>query len=167
MTRPESVTVTDVTIEQLDRAALHMLELWGDPTPAAKRIAKALGHALPKAGRADGSVLRLSPTTWLIEGDVAALRKALGSDGALTPVGGGFVRVRLSGPMWRSLLMEGSLFDAESAAFGVDCVATAYIEHVTVTLRVESVNACLAYVPASHSTDMLHFWQISAGGLPQ
>ena len=95
------------------------------------------------------------------------LKAALGQDGALTPVGGGLARVRLSGPAWRSLLMEGSLFDAESAQFAVDCVATALIEHVTVTLRVESADACLAYVPASHAADLLHFWQISAGGLPQ
>lgn len=159
--------MTDVTIADLGRAPLHMLELWGDPKPVAARIATALGHELPRAGHAAGAVLRTGPATWLVEGDVAALRRALDNDGALTPVGGGLVRVRLSGPQWRSLLMEGSLFDAESAAFTVDCVATALIEHVTVTLRVESPDSCLAYVPASHAADLLHFWQISAGGLPQ
>ncbi len=159
--------MTDVAIEVLGRAPLHVLELWGDPKPAAERIAKALGHALPKSGRAEGLVLRLSPTAWLVEGDVAKLAKALGQDGALTPTGGGYERVRLSGAKWRSLLMEGSLFDAESAAFTVDCVVTTPIDHVAVTLRVESENACLAYVPASHAADLLHFWQISANGLPQ
>lgn len=159
--------MTDVTITDLGRAPLHVLELWGDPRPAAARIAAALGHELPRAGRAAGAVLRTGPATWLAEGDVAALRGALGDGGALAPVGGGLVRVRLAGPAWRSLLMEGSLFDAESAAFTVDCVATALIEHVTVTLRVESAEACLAYVPASHAADLLHFWQISAGGLPR
>ena len=159
--------MTDVTIEALGRAPLHVLELWGDPKPAAKRIAKALGHDLPRAGKAEGSVLRISPNTWLVEGDVAAMRKALGSDGALTPAGGGYERVRLSGPAWRSLLMEGGLFDAESPAFAVDCVVTTPIDHVAVTLRVESENACLAYVPASHAADLLRFWQLSAGGLPR
>ena len=159
--------MTDVTIEPLGRAPMHVLELWGDPAPAATRIAKALGHELPKAGCAAGNVLRLSPTTWLVTGDVFALKAALGDGGALTPNGGGYERVRLSGPKWRSLLMEGGLFDAESAAFGPDCVATTLIEHVTVTLRVESDGACLAYVPASHAADLFHFWQISAGGLPQ
>ncbi len=159
--------MTDVTIEPLGRAPLHLLELWGDPKPAAKRIAKALGHDLPKAGRASGAVLRLSPTTWLVAGDVAALRKALGNDGALTPTGGGYELVRLSGPKWRSLLMEGSLFNAECDAFAADCVAATAIDHVAVTLRVESEGACLAYVPASHAADLLRFWQISAGGLPQ
>ena len=159
--------MTDLTIEQLGRAPLHVLELWGDPAPAAKRLAKALGHGLPTSGRAEGTVLRLSPTTWMVAGDVAALKAALGDGGALTPVGGGYERLRLSGPKWRSLLMEGGLFDAESPAFGTDSVVTTLIEHVTVTLRVESDAACLAYVPASHAADLLHFWQISAGGLPQ
>lgn len=159
--------MTDVTIEPLGRAPLHVLELWGDPKAAAKRIAKALGHDLPNAGRAIGTFLRLSPATWLVGGDVAALKAALGDGGALTAVGGGYERVRLSGPAWRSLLMEGGLFDAESPAFGTDSVVTTQIEHVTVTLRVESESACLAYVPASNAADLLHFWQISAGGLPQ
>ncbi len=159
--------MTDVTIEQLGRAPLHVLELWGDPKAAAKRIAKALGHDLPKVGKAQGNVLRLSPTTWLVEGDVTAPKQALGDGGALTPTGGGYDRVRLSGPAWRSLLMEGGLFDAESPAFGIDSVVTTPIDHIAVTLRVESENACLAYVPASHAADLLRFWQLSAGGLPQ
>lgn len=159
--------MTDMIIERLGHAPLHVLELWGDPLAAAKRIAKALGHGLPKAGRAERAVLRLSPSTWLAEGGIAALKAALGDGGALTAAGGGYERVRLSGPKWRSLLMEGGLFDAESAAFDTDSVVTTLIEHVTVTLRVESDNACLAYVPASHAADLLHFWQISASGLPQ
>ena len=159
--------MTDLRIEQLGRAPLNLLELWGNPQAAAKRIAKALGHDLPRSGRAEGAVLRHSPTTWLVEGDVATLKTALGVGGALTAVGGGLIRLRLSGPKWRSLLMEGGLFDAESAQFAAGCVATALIEHVTVTLRVESEATCLAYVPASHAEDLLNFWTISAGGLPQ
>ncbi|WP_292969037.1 hypothetical protein [Novosphingobium sp.] len=158
--------MTEVSIVELGRGALHQLELWGDPAPTATRIAKALGHALPPAGRAEGDVLRLSPTSWLVSGDMATLAKALGDGGSLTPVGGGLVQIRLSGPGWRSLLMEGSLFDAESADFAADCVATVLIDHVTVTLRVESEASCLAYVPASLADDLLRFWQISAGGLP-
>lgn len=159
--------MTDVVIEPIGRAPLHVLELWGDPVPTARRLAKALGHGLPRSGRAEGNLLRISPTTWLVDGDAAALRKPLGDGGALTPTGGGYVRVRLSGPGWRSLLMEGSLFDAESSAFAVDSVATVAIDHVNVTLRVESEGACLAYVPASAAADLLRFWQLSAGGLPR
>ncbi|MEQ1497222.1 MAG: hypothetical protein ABL914_01055 [Novosphingobium sp.] len=159
--------MTELCIEPLSRAPLYVLELWGDPKPAAKRIAKALGHDLPKAGRAHGLVLRTGPATWLVEGDLTELRAALGEGGALTPTGGGYAQVRISGPRWRSLLMEGGLFDAESAAFAVDSVVTTPIDHVTVTLRVESESACLAYVPASLADDLLRFWRISAGGLPR
>lgn len=150
--------MTELKIEELNCEALHLLELWGDPKPAAARIAKTLGHPLPQAGRAEGNVLRLSPTTWLVEGDCAALGKALGEYGALVAVGGGLTRVRFSGAGWRALVMEGGLFDAESPAFAPGCVATTLIEHVSVTLRVESEAACLAYVPASHGEDLLHFW---------
>lgn len=159
--------MTEVVIEPLGRALLHVLELWGDPAPTAKRVAKSLGHGLPGVGRAEGRVLRLSPTSWLIEGDISALRVALGDGGALTPTGGGYEQVRLSGPKWRSLLMEGGLFNAESPAFNTDSVATTLIEHVTVTLRIESEQSCIAFVPASHAADLLHFWNVSAGGLPQ
>lgn len=154
--------MTELQIEHLPPAPLHLLELWGDPRPAAARIAKVLGHALPPAGQSQGQVLRLSPTAWLIDGELPDLAKALGDDGALTSVGGGLVRLRFSGAGWRSLLMEGALFDAESPAFAPGCVATTLIEHVSVTLRVESDAACLAYVPASHAEDLLHFWKQAA-----
>ena len=146
------------TVTLLPQAPLAVLELWGDPKPAAKRLAKALGHPLPVAGRWEGAVLRLSPTTWLIEDDTAAVAKALGEDGALTEVGGGYARVRIAGAGWRALLMESALFDAENPAFTAGCTATTLIEHVTVTLKVESADACLALVPASHARDLIDLW---------
>lgn len=159
--------MTDVTIEECGPAPLHLLELWGDPAAAADRITAALGHALPRSGKAQDGVLRTGPATWLIEGDAGAIDAALEDGGALTAVGGGLARVRLSGPDWRSLLMEGALFDAESQAFGPDCVATTPIDHVTVTVRVIDADACLVYVPCSHLADLLHFWRLSAGALPR
>ena len=39
------MTEPDVTL--LQPAPLAILELWGDPRPAAARLAKALGHGLP------------------------------------------------------------------------------------------------------------------------
>ena len=150
------MTEPDVTL--LQPAPLAILELWGDPRPAAARLAKALGHGLPAAGRWEGSVLRLSPTTWLVEGADDTLASALGEDGALTEVGGGYARVRISGPGWRALLMESALFDAENPDFAEGCVATTIIEHVTVTLKVESADACLVLVPASHARDLLELW---------
>ena len=146
------------TVTLLPQAPLAVLELWGDPKPAAKRLAKALGHPLPVAGRWEGAVLRLSPTTWLIEDDTAAVAKALGEDGALTEVGGGYARVRIAGAGWRALLMDSALFDAENPAFTDGCTATTLIEHVTVTLKVESADACLALVPASHARDLIDLW---------
>lgn len=159
--------MTDVTIETLPPAPLHRLELWGDPVPTAARLAKTLGHPLPAAGRAQGDLLRCGPTTWMVEDDVSALEATLGDGGALTPIGGGFIRVRLSGPAWRSLLMEGGLFDFESPAFGPDSVTTTLVEHVTLTVRVIDSDSCLVYVPTSHSADLLHFWQVSAATLPR
>jgi len=167
MTPPESVIVTKVTIENCGHRPLHVLELWGNPTAAAARLKDALGFPLPAAGKAQANVLRTGPTTWLIEGAAENLGPALGDDGALTAVGGGYVCVRLSGAGWRSLLMEGGLFDAENPQFATDCVATTLIEHVTVTIRVESETSCCVYVPASYSADLLAFWTVSAGGLPQ
>lgn len=151
--------MTEPSVTLLDPAPLAVLELWGDPKPAATRIAKALGHALPAAGRWEGAALRLSPTTWLIEGETAALAGTLGEGGALTEVGGGYARVRIVGAGWRALLMESALFDAESANFAPGCVATTLIEHITVTLKVESADACLALVPASHARDLIDLWQ--------
>ncbi len=150
--------MTEPAFTTLAPAPLTVLELWGDPQPAGARIAHALGHRLPAAGRADGALLRLGPATWLVEGDCTALADALGDDGALTAVGGGMVRVRISGAGWRAALMEGGLFDAENPSFAPGCVATTVIEHVTLTLRVESAQACLAYVPASQAQDLLDFW---------
>ncbi|WP_176399776.1 hypothetical protein [Novosphingobium sp. B 225] len=155
--------MTDVVVERLGFAPLQLLDLWGDPGG----VQQVLGHALPPVGRAEGGVLRTGPTSWLIEGEVSALKAAISGDGAIAAVGGGLLRVRLSGPNWRSLLMEGGLFDFESPAFTTDCVVITVIDHVSVTLRVEGPDSCLAYVPASHAADLLHFWQISAGGLPQ
>lgn len=162
MIPPGNGIVTDLSIENLGRTSLHLLEIWGDPRAPAQRLAAALGHDLPRAGRAHGRVMRNGPATWLIEGDASDLAAALGDDGALVAVGGGLVRVRIAGAGWRALLMEGGLFDAEGEGFTSDCVASTLIEHVTVTMRVESDEACHVYVPASHAEDLLRFWHDSA-----
>ena len=75
------------------------------------------------------------------------------------------MRVRLAGPGWRSLLMEGGVFDAESPAFSTGCSASTVIDHVNVRLLVESED-CLAFVPLSYAHDMVHFWQVAAKTLP-
>ena len=163
MTRQGSDTVTDVTITVLPAAPLHALEIWSNPADVARRFADHCGFALPRLGQSSGNaqlrLIRYEPTVWLIEGDIAAPSEIVGNDGALTAIGGGIVRVRLQGPGWRRVLMEGGVFDAESPDFASGCSASTLIDHVNVRLLVESEYACLAYVPLSYAKSMMHFWK--------
>lgn len=158
--------MTDVTITTLPAAPLHALEIWSNPTEVAKRFAATTGFKLPAMGRSSGTetlrLIRYEPTVWLVEGDASALPAIVADDGALTSIGGGIVRVRLSGKAWRTLLMEGGVFDAENPAFTVGCSAATIIEHVNVRLHVVSDEACIAYVPLSFSKALLHFWEVAA-----
>lgn len=153
----------DVTITPLPAAPLWACEIWSNPAAVAKRFAKAKGFDLPAVGRAGGNaalcMIRFEPTVWLVEGDAAGLPDILADDGALTTIGGGVVRIRLSGPDWRALLMEGGVFDAENPTFGPGCSAATVIEHVNVRLHVLADDACVAYVPLSYSRDLLRFWE--------
>jgi heterotetrameric sarcosine oxidase gamma subunit len=163
-----------LTITELPPAPLHALEIWSNAPAVAKRFEAATGFALPPMGRSAGTdalrLIRYEPTVWLVEGDASALQdilgpEVLGEDGSLTPIGGGIVRVRLSGESWRTLLMEGGVFDAESPAFMPGCSAATIIDHVAVRLHVVSENVCDAYVPASFSAGLVHFWEEAAGSL--
>ena len=158
--------MTDVTIAALPAAPLHAFEIWSNPGEVAKRFEASTGFALPPSGRASGSdalrLIRFEPTVWLVEGDASALPAILGEDGSLTAIGGGIVRVRLSGPGWRSLLMESGVFDAESPGFAPGCSAATIIDHVNVRLYVETADACIAYVPSSYAADMIQFWKTAA-----
>ena len=158
--------MTDVTITALPGAPLHAFEIWSNPEDVARRFKAVTGFALPAMGHSGGTdalrLIRYEPTVWLTEGDTSALPAILGDDGALTAIGGGIVRVRLSGPGWRSLLMEGGMFDAESPCFASGCSAATIIDQVAVRLHVESAEACIAYVPLSYAADMIHFWEVSA-----
>ena len=162
--------MTDTTITTLPAAPLHALEVWSNPAAVGARFQAAFTAALPAMARSlqlpAMRLIRVEPTVWLIEGDVAGLAEVLGADGSLTAVGGGVVRVRLAGPGWRSLLMEGGVFDAESAQFSTGCSAATLIDHVNVRLLVESEDSCLAYVPLSYAPDMIHFWQVATTTLP-
>ena len=158
--------MTDVTITALPAAPLHAFEIWSNPATVAKRFEAVTGFGLPPAGHASGSdalrLIRFEPTVWLVEGDTSALPAVLGEDGALTAISGGIVRVRLSGPDWRSLLMEGGVFDAESSTFVSGCSAATIIDHVNVRIHVETAEACIAYVPLSYAADMIQFWKTAA-----
>ena len=145
--------MTNVTITTLPAAPLHALEIWSNPATVAERFNAATGFALPAMGRSGGSdtlcLIRYEPTVWLVEGDASALPDILGDDGAITAISGGIFRVRLSGKDWRTLLMEGGVFDAESPKFAAGCSAATIIDHVAVRLHVVSDDACDAYVPLS------------------
>ena len=158
--------MTDVTISALPAAPLHVLEIWSNPAEVARRFEGVTGFALPPAGRSQSSdalrLIRFEPTVWLVEGDASALPDILGENGALTAIGGGIVRVRLSGPGWRSLLMESGVFDAEKPDFATGCSAATIIDQVNVRLHVESADACIAYIPLSYAADMIHFWNTAA-----
>jgi heterotetrameric sarcosine oxidase gamma subunit len=158
--------VTKVTITPLPAAPLHALEIWSNPAKVSARIKRVTGLALPAMGRAAGDdalrLIRFEPTVWLVEGNASALPKALGDDGALTAIGGGIVRIRLSGAGWRRLLMEGGVFDAEDQAFAAGCSAATVIDQVNVRLLVTDTDSCTAYVPASYAADMIHFWESAA-----
>ncbi|MFM5883959.1 MAG: sarcosine oxidase subunit gamma family protein [Novosphingobium sp.] len=162
--------MTDVTISVLPPAPLFALEIWGNGTAVAQRLEQVLGAKLPATGSsvqtATARLIRYEPTVWLVEGETAGLADALGPDGSLTAIGGGVVRVRLSGAGWRSLLMEHGVFDAESPEFAAGCSAATLIDQVNVRLLVESETSCLAFVPRSYAHDMLHFWQAASETLP-
>ena len=153
----------------LPAAPLHALEIWSNASAVATRFEAATGFALPRLGTSGGSdalrLIRVEPTVWLVEGDAGGLTRPLGDDGALTAIGGGIVRVRLAGAGWRTLLMDGGMFDAESPAFAPGCSAATIIDHVAVRLHVVSAGACDAYVPASFSAGLVHFWRQAAATL--
>ena len=161
--------MTDVAITQLPAAPLNVLEIWSNPLAVLDRFEKAFGLSLPPLRSSlqlpDRLLTRCEPTVWLVEGETTGLTELLGSDGSITAIGGGLVRVRLTGAGWRSLLMEGGVFDAESKNFAPGCSAATVIDNVNVRLLVESDDACLAYVPLSHAHDMIHFWTIAAESL--
>jgi heterotetrameric sarcosine oxidase gamma subunit len=161
--------VTDVTITALPAAPLFAMEIWSNPTAVAKRFETTTGFALPAMGRSGGTeeltLIRYEPTVWLAEGDTAPLPAILAEDGALTAIGGGIVRIRLSGKGWRSLLMEGGVFDAENPAFAIGCSAATVIDHVNVRLHIVREDVCDAYVPLSFSAGLRHFWDQVVGSL--
>lgn len=160
------VTVTNVTISTLPLAPLHVFEIWSNPAAVAKRFKATCGFALPNMGRSGGSdalrLIRYEPTVWLVEGDASALSGVLIDDGAVTAIGGGIVRLRLSGKGWRTLLMEGGVFDAENPNFAAGCSVATIIDHVNVRLHVVDETNCVAYVPLSYSQGLLHFWEQAA-----
>jgi heterotetrameric sarcosine oxidase gamma subunit len=160
---------TGVRVEPLPNRTLLLLEVWEEVSVVEHR----LGSALPGPGQALAAegwrALWWEPGTWLIRltaddgpalpGRVSA---ALDSEGAATDVSGAFRRIALEGPAWRSLLMIGGVFDAESPDFGPGCVAGTVIHRIPVHLDVLSPTTVEAFVPPSYLEEMLHHWRRSA-----
>ncbi len=108
--------------------------------------------------------LKVEPKRWwIIDGGaaIAAIAQRLGDDGALTPIGGGLLRARLTGPGWRAQLMIGGVFDAEDGGFGPgDCAAT-IIHHVPVWIDVIADAEAHVYFAASHRADIERLWRLA------
>ncbi len=98
--------MTDVAITQLPAAPLNVFEIWSNPLAVLDRFEKAFGPSLPPLRSSlqlpDRLLTRCEPTVWLVEGETTGLTELLGSDGSITAIGGGLVRVRLTGAGWRS-----------------------------------------------------------------
>ncbi len=161
--------MNEVAITALPAIALHQLEIWSDPIAVSRRVEAYCGFPLPAMGRSAKnntlSLVRFQPCVWLVEGEASLLAPCIGDDGALTAIGGGIVRVELSGTGWRTLLMEGGVFDAESPSFAVGCTAATIINHIDVHLHVGGDHRCIVYIPASFSDSLLHFWRAALASL--
>ncbi len=162
--------MTDISITLLPPAPLYALEIWSNGQAVAARFEDENRFPLPRlgrsAGREDLRLIRFEPTVWLVDGNISKLDEIVGDDGSLTAIGGSVARVRLCGSGWRSLLMEGGVFDAESDGFASGCSAATFIEHVAVRLHVVDDDTCDAYVPSSFSAGLIHFWEEASKTLP-
>jgi sarcosine oxidase gamma subunit len=102
------------------------------------------------------------PKVWLVRGSAADLADILAEDGAAIDVTGAFSRLRITGAVWRELLMIGGVFDAESATFTTDCIAGTVIHHLPVRLDVIDAQTVDAYTPPSYAAEMAHHWRAAA-----
>jgi heterotetrameric sarcosine oxidase gamma subunit len=173
----ESVTVTTfaedrLTIEVQPPERLLAIEVWGDRAAVDARF----GAPLPLPGQStDLGGLRIlwwEPGIWIVRMDSGsqrdlelALADALSGEGAMSDLSGGFVRIRLSGRLWRELLMIGGVFDAESQDFGPGSVAGTVIHHMPVRLDVISQGTADAYVPPSYAENLIDHWTRSQARL--
>jgi heterotetrameric sarcosine oxidase gamma subunit len=156
-----------VTIDAASAAHVHVVEIWD--ADAAARLAGSLGFPLPPPGRTAGDerlrAIRVEPMAWLLDGPQlvpVAIAETLGEGGAITAIGGGLVRVRITGPAWRALLMTDGVFDAEDPTFSAGCAAATVIAHVAVRLHVIDAEICEVFVPASFADGLIHSWSDSA-----
>jgi heterotetrameric sarcosine oxidase gamma subunit len=174
MIRPERATVLERPDDRLPIVVsppetLLALEIWGDQAVVEHRLGAALPPSCRSATSGSRRLLWWEPGIWILRTTVedrAALEPllapAVGDEGAVTDLSGGFIRIRISGRHWRDLLMIGGVFDAESPSFGPGSIAGTVIHHMPVRLDVVSEGAVDAYVPPSYADDLLDHWRRSA-----
>ncbi len=161
-----------LTIEVQPPECLLALELWGDRAGVEARLGAPLPLPGKSADAGERRVLWWEPGIWLVRAGAEArtalertVAEALVAEGAVTDLSGGFVRIRLSGSLWRELLMIGGVFDAESPTFGPGSVAGTVIHHMPVRLDVVSQETADAYVPPSYAEDLMEHWTHAAARL--
>lgn len=110
--------------------------------------------------------LQIEPRRWWLIGAgdrLKALEARIADYGALAPIGGGLVRVTISGPGWRSLLMNAGLFDAEDTAFTTGSVVSTMIHHIAVRISVTAPEGCDVYFTASYAPAIIEHWSRATG----
>lgn len=110
--------------------------------------------------------LRVELCRWWLLGvgeRLEALEARIADYGALAPIGGGLVCATISGPGWRSLLMNAGLFDAEDTAFTTGSVVSTMIHHIAVRIAVTAPEACDVYFTASYAPAFIEHWSRAAG----
>jgi heterotetrameric sarcosine oxidase gamma subunit len=159
MTWRERAIVTDpLTVSEPLPTRLVRVEAFALTPAFAKAFKAATGAPVPAAGRVTqgtaGPVLWAEPTVFLASGDADALSAALAAVAAVSDVSGAWQRLDLAGPGWRERLMIDGLFDAESPAFAVGCVAATMLHHAPVMLCPTGDAAVSVYVAPSFAADL-------------
>ena len=152
MIQKERATVTDphVSISIAPAGDVVVLDMWREAAP--------LLHGV--------RAIQVEPRRWWLinaGSKIEAVTKALGENGAITPIGGGLMRATLTGPGWRSQLMISGVFDAENPAFKPGNCAATIIGHVSVWIDVISDETAHVYFAASLRTAIEHLWAQRAG----
>jgi heterotetrameric sarcosine oxidase gamma subunit len=160
--------VTDETLIEIEPpAALIAVEAWSG----------ALATTMPAFGRVrdlDGGwrALAVEPTVWWLTGPletraerIASLAATLADDGAATDLTGGFVRIRITGRRWRSLLTIGGVFDAEDPAFAVGRTVGTLLHHVAVRYDVLADDVVAVWVAPSYADHLIHHLRLAAARL--
>lgn len=158
-------------------AGLIALELWTAEGAGFQRAGEALGWSLPGLGRSadlgeEWRALRVEPTVWWLSGPyadlpsrLAFLEAVLGDSGAVTDLSGAFMRVAVSGPLWRDLLMIGGVFDAEDTAFGPGATAGTILRQIGVRHDVVADDRVHIHLPPSYGDHLLTHLRAAAARL--